>query len=465
VKLFSIIFSAIRLAYTEKAKCLLGIFCIALAVLAANIICPKDVQPTDSAQFLASEQEKVVQQVIEEPVEEEVIVEVVEKPVEPLVIRAEHKKELAAKIEEDEERRAAEEKKKEAEQENKNEHEHKSRLVEKREQERKNGQHRGVRQAGVYLGAGHTADDDYIDGVIKSLKDSGGTTFVFDVKGPYVYFESNAPYAKELNLIRPLYALPDVIEKAKENNIYTIARFVAANDSVFGAINPDVRIRHPQTNIAVGSKWVNLGHPDTLRYNKEILWELAASGVDEINIDYIRYPTEYSLASVGLTTEEKSANVTKFVKMARDVIEESGRFTNLGVSTYAILGWNYDVNLKTLGQDFVQFAEYVDVISPMAYPSTFKAGAYYNPAEHPGSRMYYLVYRTLEGYKELLGPEHAHKLRPWIQGYYITNKNMADQMQAVYDAGSCGFTIWSAGNYYDIFYKMFPQMDIPKECT
>jgi len=100
----------------------------------------------------------------------------------------------------------------------------------------------------------------------------------------------------------------------------------------------------------------------------------------------------------------------------------------------------------------------------MAYPSTFAIGAYYDPAKHPRSRMYYLVYQTLKGYAELLGEEHASKLRPWIQGYYITNKDMRDEIDAVYDAGACGFTVWSAGNYYDILYKVFPDVAIPDRC-
>lgn len=46
--------------------------------------------------------------------------------------------------------------------------------------------------------------------------------------------------------------------------------------------------------------------------------------------------------------------------------------------------------------------------------------------------MYWLVYRTLTGYNDLLGPEHSGKIRPWIQGYGVTTKDMQDQMRAVY---------------------------------
>ena len=96
----------------------------------------------------------------------------------------------------------------------------------------------------------------------------------------------------------------------------------------------------------------------------------------------------------------------------------------LGISSYAILGWNFPVNFEAVGQDIPEFAKIVDVISPMAYPATFAPNAYYNPGRDKGSRMYHLVWKTIMGYRELAGPENVHKIRPWIQGYGVTEKNM-----------------------------------------
>ena len=151
--------------------------------------------------------------------------------------------------------------------------------------------------------------------------------------------------------------------------------------------------------------------------------------------------------------------------MARETIDEYHPSTKLGISTFAILGWNYPVNLEPLGQDFVRFAPMLDIISPMAYPQTFSVGAYYSPGVNPGSRDYYLVYRTLVGYQKLLGPEHAKKIRPWIQGYYATAQRTKDQIQAVYDAGHCGFTFWNANNNYGPVYAGFDLNEVPERCT
>lgn len=325
-------------------------------------------------------------------------------------------------------------------------------------------QERGDNKIGLYLTASKAADQAfYVETMDRALA-AGGNALVIDVKGSYVYFPTTSSIATEIGLIRPLYELPEIVSMAKQKGIYVIARFVAANDPVFASNNADVRIRHPQTGVAIGWKWVDLSHPTTLEYNRQVIRDVVASGVHELNIDYIRYPTEYPQSQIGLTGDQKAERIEKFIKMARNTIDEYNPSVLLGISTYAILGWNYEINVKPLGQDVVRFAPLVDIISPMAYPSTFAAGAYYDPSKHPRSRMYYLVYQTIKGYSELLGEEHASKLRPWIQGYYINNQDMRDEIDAVYDAGACGFTIWSAGNYYDIFYKVFPEMVIPECC-
>ena len=38
----------------------------------------------------------------------------------------------------------------------------------------------------------------------------------------------------------------------------------------------------------------------TIVYNRQILIDLVASGIDEVNLDYIRYPTSSSFAAIGL---------------------------------------------------------------------------------------------------------------------------------------------------------------------
>ncbi len=321
-------------------------------------------------------------------------------------------------------------------------------------------------RAGVYLTSGRASDiDGYLQEAIDNLKKSGGNAVIFDVKGSRVYFDTTSPIAEELGLEKAVEDLPAILKKLRENDIYSMGRFIAIKDDGFTAAHPESSVRHPTTNEILSATWIDPSNEYAQQYNMEVLCDLAKSGIDEVNFDYIRFSTENFGALGVFSGKEKADKVHSFVEKARETIDRCGPSTKLGISTYAILGWNYPVNLETLGQDFVRFAPLVDIISPMAYPATFAEGAYYNPAKHPISRMYYLVYRTLTGYNDLLGDEHKHKIRPWIQGYGITQKNVQDQIQAVYDAGHCGYQFWNAGNNYATAYAGMANMKAPESCV
>ena len=307
---------------------------------------------------------------------------------------------------------------------------------------------RADNKTGVYLTAGSMSRTQFLDDTIAGLKDAGGSALIFDVKGGAVLFHSAAPLAKEIDLIVPFYELGDVLKKLRDQGIYTIGRFVAIKDGGYTAKKPASRVRNPKTGKVISRDWIDPSDESAIAYNMEILCELAAAGIDEVNLDYIRFSTADVGASSAYTGQEKADKVEEFIKASRETINRCGPQTKLGISTYAILGWNYPANVETLGQDVVRFAPLVDVISPMAYPATFASGYYYRPGKDPRSRMYYLVYRTLTGYADVLGPEQARKLRPWIQGYGVTARDVTDEIDAVYDAGYCGFTVWNANNAY-----------------
>ncbi|MDD5055909.1 MAG: putative glycoside hydrolase [Candidatus Peribacteraceae bacterium] len=311
---------------------------------------------------------------------------------------------------------------------------------------------------GVFLTAGSTGREEFLRYTMDALLAASGSALVFDVKGGSVLYHSAAPMALERHLVVPRYDLPAVLKTARERGIYTIGRFVAVKDGGLTRASPETAIRDPKTGRVLSRDWIDPADPTAIAYNMEVICELSKAGIDEINLDYLRFSTaEFGALSV-YSGAEKADRVEIFIRAARNTINRCGPDTRLGISTYAILGWRYDQNVETLGQDVVRFAPLVDIISPMAYPATFSPTAYYNPGKDPGSRMYYLVYRTLTGYAELLGPEQAKKLRPWIQGYGVTFKNMQDQMQGVYDAGACGFTVWNANNAYDTTYRAMKRM-------
>jgi hypothetical protein len=320
-------------------------------------------------------------------------------------------------------------------------------------------------KTGVYLTASSVARKAFFHSTVSTLQSVSGSALVFDVKGSGVLFHSAAPMANETGLVKPFYDLPAIIQQLHQSGVYVIGRFVAIKDDALTTRLPDTRIKNPKTGKVLSQTWVDPSNDTAIEFNMQVVCELAAAGIDEINLDYIRFSTAEFGALGVYSGQEKADRVEKFIRATRETIDRCGPNTKLGLSTFAILGWNYDVNVETLGQDVVRFAPLVDVISPMAYPATFTSAGYYVPGKHPGPRNYWLVYRTLTGYTKLLGPDHAHKIRPWIQGYSVAANDMSDQIRAVYDAGFCGWTVWNAGNNYKPSYTAMGRDTIrPERC-
>lgn len=324
---------------------------------------------------------------------------------------------------------------------------------------------RSDNKQGIYLAASTVARTDAFNEKVDALIAAGGSTVIMDVKGGGVLFRSNAPAAQEIGLHRSLYDLPEIIRVLHEKNIYVMGRFVAIKDEAYTAKKPNTRLKDPRTGATLSPPWIDPANDEAIEYNMQVVCELAAAGIDEINLDYIRFSTAFVGALRVFSGEQKADRLEKFIRATRETIDRCGPNTKLGLSTFAILGWNFPANLETLGQDVVRFAPLVDIISPMAYPATFTSPEYYIPGRNAGTRMYSLVYRTLIGYAKLLGEEHQHKIRPWIQGYSVGSTDVLDEIRAVYDAGFCGYTVWNASNTYtQTFAAMKKDTFKPERC-
>lgn len=322
-----------------------------------------------------------------------------------------------------------------------------------------------LNQRSLYLAPRNAGNIENLNRVLDESWAVGANAIIFDVKGSGVYFDTTSPMAKELGLVFDSMNLEEVVDAVHAKGGYAMARFIALKDDGLSNRRSDSLLVNPKTGGKMSPGWTDPANEVTLQYNREVLCDLGKSGIDEVNLDYIRFSTAFFGELRVYSGDEKAARIETFLKMAKQTLDEcSGGHTKLGISTFAILGWSFKVNKETLGQDIIRFAPLVDVISPMAYPATFTSPEYYVPGKHPRSRMYWLVYRTLTGYKDLIGEEQFAKVRPWIQGYSITPADFKEQMDAVYDSGACGFTVWNASNNFGPVVKGMATQKIPDDC-
>jgi len=314
---------------------------------------------------------------------------------------------------------------------------------------------------GVYIHINNITNKNFLKNEIRELQKIENSTVIFDVKGSFVYFDSNSEIAKKYGLKKPLYDLPTIVTQLESAGIYTIARVIGVKDPEFAFKNPQVWLKNPWTNTPV-PEWVDPANAEVLEYNRQVISEIVAAGVDEINLDFVRYPDKFTSAWLGISGQEKTKNILNFVKMAREAIDAQKMNAVLSIDTFAVLPWDDGATEAALGQDIRELGELADIIAPMLYPATFSRD---NPnySLKGESFEYSTVYLTLRKYREALG-ENADKLRPWIQGYYNSEKEIADQIKGVFAAGVCGFMVWDIQNDYTEVYKILGTIERPENC-
>lgn len=249
-------------------------------------------------------------------------------------------------------------------------------------------------------------------------------------------------------------SVPDIssyISQMKAKGIYTIARIVVFRDNVMPRKRPDLAVKTPEGNLWEDRKnitWLNPYNQDAVKYILDLSEKTADMGFDEIQFDYIRFPSDgkTSLCRYGVKHSSISAPnaIVDFLRQAKQRLSPKGIKTSIDV-------FGLTTTEKTdmgIGQKIVEMAEYVDYISPMIYPSHYANGEYGIP--NPNKEPYRTVYIALQGAKKRLPVE---KLRPWLQdfsmkGVKYSPKEIQAQIQACYDCDVKTWMLWNAACKY-----------------
>ncbi|MCX7023784.1 MAG: hypothetical protein NT080_04100 [Spirochaetes bacterium] len=201
--------------------------------------------------------------------------------------------------------------------------------------------------------------------------------------------------------------------------------------------------------------WVDPYCEEIWEYNVAVANEAIARGFDEIQFDYLRFPTDgENLADATCRWRDpgmdKESALMSFLGYARENVNAP-----IGIDIYGANGW-YRSGVRT-GQDVELLSRYVDVICPMFYPSHFEQGFMAQPpeAERP-YRIYWLgTLRT-----EVIARGRV-VVRPYVQAFFLKGASydeahyglayVAREAAGVRDAGNPGLTYWNnSGRYGDI---------------
>ena len=277
--------------------------------------------------------------------------------------------------------------------------------------------------------------------------DSGLNSVQIDLKDERgeVSFTKGAPaMAKAIGATRGYVDLRAATRLAHERGVYVIGRVVCFQDPILAAKRPELAVRNASGGTwsdPEGKQWVNQYDAAVGSYLISIGKAALALGVDEIQFDYIRFPTYAGGVWPHKRNEPKSVTINAFLDRARAAFKPA----KLAVSVFGVAAV-HPLDGAAIGQVIPQMMKHVDVISPMIYPRLYNPGEFDLPV--PRSEPGTVVARTLGYYKsDLLGS--SVKLRPWLQDYDgYGYDQVAAQVHAADRAGVDGWLLWDAGVDY-----------------
>jgi hypothetical protein len=309
----------------------------------------------------------------------------------------------------------------------------------------------------IYVTGLSAANDEYWNELLDLVDSTELNAIVLDVKdnNGLVRYDTQVPLANEIGANDATYDLQEKLNDMHDRGIYAIARQVVFEDPVLAQARPDLAIKDSTTGSSWqtwdGLAWVNAMNQQVWQYNIDIAQEVANAGFDEVQLDYIRFPTDGPLENADygteFTEEARTGAITGFLTKVRDAIAPSGVY--LAVDIFGITLW--DEGDSMIGQDLVKIAPIVDIINPMIYPSHFQPGHF--GFDYPNDHPYEVILWSLQRGQERIG-DMAYKFRPWLQDFsygpgieYGTAEVQA-QTQACIDFGSPGWMLWNAANVY-----------------
>jgi len=310
---------------------------------------------------------------------------------------------------------------------------------------------------GIYLSSWTASEPVLLNKLIDLAKKNKLNAVIIDLKDSYgtVAYESSVEAVKNLKTSEPrIKNLKSILENLHKENLYAIARLPVFQDPTLASSNPSVALKNKRTGKLwadnKGLFWVDPASLEVWDYNIALAKEAWLMGFDEINFDYIRFPSDGNISNI-------SYPIWDGLAPKEEIIRRFAEYQNIALSPlnitrsadlFGLTFWRDDD--LNIGQNLSLLIPYFNYICPMVYPSHFPDGFenFSNPAEHP----YEIIFRSLAKAKGKFIGQSALP-RPWLQafdyGAEYDSAKLAKQIKAVEDGGGYGWLLWNAQNKYD----------------
>jgi hypothetical protein len=316
----------------------------------------------------------------------------------------------------------------------------------------------------LYMSGCAAATPSFRSNLVTFIEETEINSVVIDVKdysGRLSFTSEDAILAEAVSSECAVSDMKYFLASLHEKKIYTIARVTVFQDPYLTRTKPELAVKKNSDREAVWKDFKGLSFTDpgalpVWEYHVQIAKESYALGFDEINFDYIRYPSDGPMNDIYYPWSDgrqKTVVMGEFFKYLHDELSPLGIV--MSADLFGMTTTNADD--LNIGQKLEVALPYFDYIAPMVYPSHYPKGflGFENPAAYP----YEVIKHSMtEGVKKVqrfdatVASTSSLKLRPWIQDFNLGATYGADkvraQIQATYDSGLTSWMLWNASNRY-----------------
>lgn len=259
--------------------------------------------------------------------------------------------------------------------------------------------------------------------------------------------------------VRAFSGMEDYVRFLKDRGVYTVARIVVFKDNKLAKERPDWAVRSStpipkaaemeyRSDVWVDRKgfaWADPYQSRVWDYNIAIAQKAVEIGFQEIQFDYIRFPsdgnTNLCRYSKPHSAEAAVNAIAGFLKRARERLNPMGAV--ISIDTFGMTGSTGDD--LGIGQKVSRLVPHIDVISPMMYPSHYAKGEY--GLKDPNASPYETVFRSIEDTKKILS-ETTVELRPYFQDFSLFGvsygaEEVRAQIRAANENGVYEWLLWN----------------------
>jgi hypothetical protein len=312
--------------------------------------------------------------------------------------------------------------------------------------------------SGVYFPSGCLYGRSF-DGIVHYMEAAGLNLAVLHVKDPLgrLHWKSSNSLAKNTGAVASITSLDKAISTLKQKGIWTAAKLDVFQDSLLVSHFPEMGVRDSRTEeLWADHKGLHWANPYDIRvwdYTIALCLELVEMGIDEIQFDYIRFPSDGDLSTIEypilMEGMSKAECIGKFLAYAHSKLKPKGVI--ISVDLFGMTAWK--TNDFGVGQVLEQIAPHVDVLCPMLYPSHFPKD--FLNLQNPGKYPRTIMKSSLMEIKKRTDKE----IRPWIQGFWYTPDEIDAQLQGVSDCNIQDWTVWHpSGKYTETFNALATRM-------